>query len=780
MFLLLLLSIVAPALSCTVVIVTKGASADGSNIVSHTDDAGGGTTDLRLIRVPPQTFPPGTKRPVYKLKTGYPRLVSDYRQGGIYAPNNKDSMKDQLYYHPLGYIDEVETTFGYWANHYGLVNDQGLAIGETTMDARTVGWALKDVPPHGKNLFSIVELTWVALERCATARCAIKTMGDLAFQYGFYSEDSLTPSYPGYTDSAESLGICDKQECWVFHVLTALDNEGAIWAAQRVPDGHVTAIPNCMLIREMNLSDPDNFMASSNVHQVAEDMGWWDPNTKFEFKAAYGFDNKDPKVQQTVNLYGGRRMWRIFDLVAPSLKLEPGLGMGNRVPTYPFSVKPDSKVSVQDVMAINRDYYQGTTWDLSKGPGAGPFGDPVRYDTPNHGIPGAWERSVYIFRNIHSHVIQVRDLPKEISTVMWYGQDNSLCTVYVPIYATQSYMPESYSNALESVFNPDSSWWIFNLVANYVHLRFNRMFPDVKAEQERLENMGLSMVGGIDERVMAIQIERLKASKDPSEGLIDLITKTTVTHAEYVTSAWWKLATKLFAKFHNGYITIGEDGTDDQEMPGYPEWWLWQTEFPKFPIGRLPQETNNGTYPFKNPAKPKISTPAGSIGPMFSLNSAKAAAEQVKMANQVGSHKKKEHVETTVHAWSAPVQTAIRTHQKAQQESNVQWTAMDQNAEQESNSKRTRQSAQHDSTRQDAQQATSTGRTEAAAILIGTSHDQPKQFGVEQDGNVLVPAPGISVTSVVMLCMVFSLLVGGTGLLVGYSMGERRHYKALL
>eukprot|EP00808_Paulinella_micropora_P010519 g49337.t1 len=429
MFLFVLATILASVHGCTAVIITKGASADGSNIVAHTEDAGGGTSDLRVTYIPPAAHPPGSKRPVYRTVQGYPRVVS-MDKGPAYMP-----VGNQKVWEPIGYVDQVESTYGYWAAHYGLANDQGLAIGESTTDARTVGWAVGDQGPHGKNMLNIVELSWIALERCATVRCAVQTMGDLAEKYGFFSEDSNTWQYPGFTDSAEALGLCDKKECWAFIVATGLNNFGAIWAAQRIPDGEVAIIPNAIPIRFLNLSDTDNYLASSNVLDVARKQGWWDPNTPFDFKAAYGYDSPDIDDEEIVSLYGGRRAWRFFDLLAPSLKLDPGLGLGNRVPTYPLSLKPDGPVSVQQVMSIMRDYYQGTPFDLSKGNAAGPFEDPVRYETDPQGLKGSWERSIYIYRNVFSHVIQVRDLPNELATVIWYGHDTSLCTVYTPFYA---------------------------------------------------------------------------------------------------------------------------------------------------------------------------------------------------------------------------------------------------------------------------------------------------------------------------------------------------------
>ncbi|KAJ0393771.1 hypothetical protein P43SY_004213 [Pythium insidiosum] len=393
---------------CTVIAVGRAATTDGSTLVAHTDDAGGGAGDVRLVRVPAQDHPKNARRPVYNFNSGFPRLVAMER-GKHYAPQPGQEAAVMT---PMGFIPQVRHTYAYWDQDYGMMNEVQLSIGESTCGAKTVGWPL-DAGSHGKNLFGIAELSKVALERCDSARCAVKTMGDLAVTYGFYSEDSGDPAKPDYGDSAEALSITDKYgEVWVFHVLTGRNHSGAVWAAQRVPDDHVTAIANGFTIREMNLEDSDWFLASDNVHSFAQEMGWWNSTSgdQFDFTAAYGFADKDAIGP----LYTGRRIWRIFDVVAPSLKLDARLGSFSQYKTYPFSVKPDALVDLNTVMELLRDHYEGTPYDMTQGLAAGPFGSPDE-------------------------------------------------------------LPESYLTGKQSQFDTKSAWWAFNFVNNWSLLRYNTM-----------------------------------------------------------------------------------------------------------------------------------------------------------------------------------------------------------------------------------------------------------------------------------------------------------------
>eukprot|EP00667_Euglena_gracilis_P004711 EG_transcript_4739 len=569
---LLWLSLLWPAVrGCTLIIVGKDASTTGAAMVAHTDDAGGDATDIRLVHVPAMDHKHGAKRPVYAFQAGYPRVVAEER-GPAYQPK-----RGQKPFEPLGWIPQVPHTYSYFDHNYGLINEKGLALAETTVGARTAGWSKKY--SYGHNVFGIAELSKVALERCATARCAIQTMGDLAVEYGFYTDFTGTQWSPAFDDSAEVLGIADSTgEAWIFHVMTGPKNASAIWAAQRVPDDQILAAPNSFVIRQLHLKDKANYMASHNVESFAKEMGWWRPEDgPLDFSTVYGIINEPAP---SIPLYDGRRMWRVYDLLAPSLKLDPRWGfmlLPGR-PTYPFSVVPDSKVSVHDIMSIMRDYYEGTEFDLTKGLAAGPFGTPVRYDGDNglsgrRGNNGAWERPISVFRAVYSFVTEVRPhWPAAIGTTMWFGLDAPHGTVYVPFFCSEQSVPEPYLHGKQSRFTPQSAYWAFNLINNWANLMFNVIHPEVKQQQKRLEDAGF-----------ALQARIVKYARHAShKELVRYVEREQLEFAESVISDWWEFAWHVISKFNNGYVTVGER-KGEMAIPGYPVWWLKEVGYDKWP-----------------------------------------------------------------------------------------------------------------------------------------------------------------------------------------------------
>ncbi|RHY81953.1 hypothetical protein DYB35_013627, partial [Aphanomyces astaci] len=240
--------------------------------------------DLRLVRVPALNHSAGAQRAVYNdaLHHGYPRFVSTERGPG-YLPLNGSN---QTITTPLGYIPQVNSTYAYWDHSHGMQNEVQLSIAESTCAAKTVGYPLD--MPNGRNLLSINELSRIALERCDTSVCAVKTMGALAEEYGFYGEYSRDQTKPGYGGSSEALIIADKfQHVWIFHILTGAHNVGAIWAAQRLGDDQFTIVPNTFVIRTLNLTDSTNYLASPNVSAHAYAQGWASPEEPFDFTSAY-------------------------------------------------------------------------------------------------------------------------------------------------------------------------------------------------------------------------------------------------------------------------------------------------------------------------------------------------------------------------------------------------------------------------------------------------------------------------------------------------------------
>ncbi|MFY9135013.1 MAG: C69 family dipeptidase [Bacillota bacterium] len=522
------------ALACTSIPVSPGASADGSCMTTHTDDSGTDTMHVRVVAA--ADWPEGSMREVLRGTDNgpYTQLRSPVRV--------------------MGEIPQVAHTYAYMNSSYSFQNEKQVGIGETTVGGRRelsnpAGW------------FDIVELQRIALERASTAREAIQIMGSLAEEYG-------------YGISGECLTVIDPKEAWLFEIWgcgplwsPGCGEPGAVWVAQRIPDGQVGVSANRSRIGAIDLTDPDHFMASPNIFSLAEELDLWDPNSGIEFKVYETYGYKEPSA------YNSRREWRVLSLLAPSLNLDP------YAERYPFSVVPDKPVTPQDLMRINRDVYQGTEFDLTVGMAAGPFGTPNRSPTSSRMNPpgsSGWERAISMFRAVYSTVVVARDgMPDWIGGLTWFGYDAPHTTCYIPIYCGVSYLPESFTKGSRGgsydVFSRESAWWAFNFVSNWADLKFSYMIEDIKAVRDPLEAEFFAMQPAIENAAVALYETNPNAARA-------FITTYTNGCAERTVDADWKLASKLVGRYADGYV-YGDNDAYKVETVGYPEWWLREVGF---------------------------------------------------------------------------------------------------------------------------------------------------------------------------------------------------------
>jgi len=498
------------AVPCTNLLVTAGASEDGSVMITYTCDA-----------------------------EFHPHM--EYLPAEDYEPGDSLEIKD-WYGNVRGTIHQIPHTYAV----LDLMNEHQLAISETTFDGR------KELQnPDG--LLHYWDLMQLALQRAKTARGAIRVITDLVDRYG-------------YRSTGESFSIADTEEAWLLEMIGPGEGgEGAVWVAVKIPDGYISAHANKARIGEFPLNDPDNCIYSENVISFAAEKGFFEPDLgqPFLFNEVYCPSNAENQR------YGDSRVWSIFNRAAPSEKLSPDYHRA--VPDakpYPLWIKPDEKLSVEDVFVLMRDHYEGTPWDMTQGLDAGPYGSPYRW-RPLHwsvdSVKHAWERPISTQQTAFSFVSQSRGwLPDHIGGVYWYGVDDTWFTCYTPLYCGIDAIPESYTKGRLNEFTWESAWWVFNFVSNYANLKYSAMIGDIQAVQSSLEGDFLKLQPAVEETALELY------NTDP-ELARKFLTDYSVLHADATVDKWRDLGEYLISKYNDGYIK-NEEGRPEQV--GYPEEWL--------------------------------------------------------------------------------------------------------------------------------------------------------------------------------------------------------------
>lgn len=468
----------------------------------------------------------------------------------------------------IGTIPEVNETFAYIDGVYGIINEHQVAIGESTCGARYVS---KPLTQGGDALFDVAALSRIALQRAKTAREAIKIMGDLGVKYGYYGAEWEGAGM--YAEAGEALTVTDTEEAWMFHILPDDTGKSAIWAAQRVPDGHISAVANQFVIHEMDLNKTDEFMASANLHELAIRNDIWNQSEPFDFTKVYS----QPR-EEGHQYYSTRRVWRLFTLADPALDLSPETDVFSS--DYPFSVKPAQQLSPHDIMRFQRDHYEGTPFDMTSGPSGGPYGDPDRYDGGVNGnmtekdvSSGSFERAISIFRASYSFV-SILDPANADNAYIWFGQYAPHATSYAPVYTKVSAIPKQYTIGSLFAYNRESSFWVHALVGNWVARFYKYAHPFVSKVQLDLEELVDSMQADL------LQQAALVKKSEGEAAMVDFLTEQSALFASQSHKTFSELFEYIVTVFHDGYQMSNLNAAHLTVTPlFYPKWWLQQVGY---------------------------------------------------------------------------------------------------------------------------------------------------------------------------------------------------------
>jgi dipeptidase len=506
---ILLVAIHGTTDACTSLIVTKGASEDGSVMITYTCDG---------------EFHPHLR----------------YYPAADHGPDEFVEIKDWSG-NIQGKIKQVPHTYAV----FYLMNEHQVVIGETTFTGRE-----ELINPDG--LLHYWWLMRLALQRAKTAREAVEVIAGLVDEYGYASE-------------GESISIGDPDEAWLMEIIgPGPGGTGANWVAVRIPDGYICAHANKARIGEFPLNDPKNCLYSEHVVDFAIEKGYYDPETgkPFNFHEAYC-----PADQQKLR-YTATRVWSIFRRAAPSREwpVEYHRGVKGAEP-YPLWIKPDRKLGKADVCGLMRDHYEGTDYDMTRGVDAGPYGTPNRWRPMTFNIDGAdytWERPISTEQTGYSFVSQSRSwLPDPIGGVFWFGVDDTYFTCYVPFYCGVNEVPDCYAKGSLGEFSWDSAWWVTNFVANFANLKYSYMKEDIQKVQSELEDT-------FDLFQPTIEKTALELHEKQPELLATYLTDYSTSQAEKAHKRYRELVHLLIRKYNDGYV---QDEDKRPRETGYPESW---------------------------------------------------------------------------------------------------------------------------------------------------------------------------------------------------------------
>ena len=531
-----------PADACTNVIITRGASTDGSSIVSYAADSHVLYGELYF-------------QPAAKWKAGAMLPITEWDT-----------------YRPTGQIPQVAQTF----QTMGNMNQHQLIIAETT-------WGGREEQVNEDGVMDYGSLIYVTLQRARTAREAISTIVELANSYGYPSE-------------GETFSIADTEEAWIMDLVGKGKEKGIVWVARRVPDGYICAHANQCRITRFPLDDPQNCLYAPDVIDFARRQGWYEGKDEdFSFRDAYN----------PLDFSGARacdaRAWSAFNILcdgtftyeqngtlvsAPAsdwLEYAMGHELSGEMPLF---VKPSRKISAKDVADVMRDHFEGTPMDMRTDAGAGGNACPYRWRPMGFEVDGVSyvnERAIATQQTGFWFVAQARGfLPDEVGALLWFGTDDAATSYLTPCYVNSTKVPECLrvGNGDMLHYSPSSSFWLCNRVAQACYKMYNQMEPVVRAKADEFEKHQMfEAVPAMDAQLSAL------VAKGKTRKAIKAMTGYTVDTAQEQFEAWKALEELLLVKFIDGNVKAQEaDGSfkhskyhsgtpDGLTQPGYTEAW---------------------------------------------------------------------------------------------------------------------------------------------------------------------------------------------------------------
>ncbi len=498
--------------ACTNFLITKGASKDGSVMITYSADSH--VLYGELYFWPAKNWPVGTMVDIYEWDTG------KY----------------------LGKIPQKAQTYSVVGN----MNQHQLSIGETTFGGREELADSTAIIDYGT-------LIYFTLQRAKNAREAIATFSQLLSEYG-------------YASSGESFSIADQNEAWILELIgKGQGKKGAVWVARRIPDGYISGHANHPRITTFPLADGVKSITSKeldkiynpeietvysyDVIDVARNFGWFKGQDEdFSFSDTYA----------PLDFSGARfceaRVWAGFNTVSSQmgkyLDYAMGENLNNRMPLW---IKPDNKVGLKDVMSMMRNYYQGSPMDMTNDIGAGPYGSTVRWRPMQWQVDGVkyiHERAISTQQTGFSFVAQSRSwLPDPVGGIFWFGVDDTYYTVYSPIYCGITRVPETFAvgNGDMMTFSENSGFWVFNQVTNFAYTRTSLLIGDLQKKQTELEDGYIIETAGVDKTAEALY------KKSPKKA-VKYITDYSVQAGNNTVQQWKELYKFLFTKYVDGNV----------------------------------------------------------------------------------------------------------------------------------------------------------------------------------------------------------------------------------
>lgn len=429
---------------CTTILVGKAAMADGSTFVARNDDSQSGSFRAKNFHV----VTPEEQPKIYRSVLSHVEIP----------------LPDE----PMTYtsLPNSDPKVGIWGNSgFNTANIFMSATETLTTNARVLAAdplvtyvPATDNTPEQVGGIGEEDMLTLVLPYIHSAREGVKRLGELLETYGTYEMNGIA--------------FQDKDEIWWLETVG-----GHHWYAKRVPDDHYVIMANQLGVDSFNFADAygeqKDHMCCSHLKDFVEkyhlSLNW--KNEPFNPRLAFGSHTDADYV------YNTPRVWALQRYFNPSLAQKP------KSDRLPWSLKAETKITVEDAKVALSNHYQGTVYD--------PYGEDEKHRQQF--------RPIAINRNDALGAGHIRpDQPAAIQCLHWIAFASNIFNALIPQYANVLETPVYFSNATEKRVDTDNFCWSNRLIAALADAHFKETSNLIERYQQAVQSACLHIVHETD------------------------------------------------------------------------------------------------------------------------------------------------------------------------------------------------------------------------------------------------------------------------------------------
>ena len=439
-------------MSCTTVLVGAKASHDGSTMIARTDD---GHYDVKkMIVVNPKDQPKKYKSVIAHAE--------------IDLPEN-----------PMRYTacPSVDPKHGIWpatginAAQVGMTATETITSNPRVLAADPLVEYRKAATRKEKDTSGGIgeeDLLTLVLPYIRTAREGVLRLAELLEKYGTY----------------ESNGIAfnDEKEVWWMETIG-----GHHWIARKVPDDQVVIAPNQFA---MDGFDPEDAFGKKEANLCSADLRefiadhYLDLNQDGTFNPRAVFGSR----RDMDHIYNTPRAWFMGRYLAPGTYRWDGENADYTPESddIPWSLKPERKVTAEDVKYLLSSHYQGTPYNPYAGRDTGTRG---KY------------RSIGINRTGVTSVCQIRPYAPDCAKgIEWICFGSTTFDAMLPVYPNVPKLPD-YLSSVGMEASTDNFYWSSRLIGALADAHYAAEIQHINRYQEAVETKGRQLILEYDRKI---------------------------------------------------------------------------------------------------------------------------------------------------------------------------------------------------------------------------------------------------------------------------------------